>query len=268
MSIGTFGPVAFEVSTDKTRTFDEFSRKTSAKIQQHDIVGLKPKLEFIAPGLDEISFQVIFSAFHGLNPLNEANQLREIVRKGEYHPLIIGSKSLGSFIIESLSEVWKHVDNRGLVLYIAIDLSLQEYTLEAAEAQRISTDTTVVQAQKVEKVTPAIKEQAKETGLSMSEIANLTAMAVNGVRDPALAVPAIQSILTATQKQQGGETYSSLGLDLAGLAVQSRTNPYGAITGTLDRLANTTADKPTAAKTIYGAKTAGSVLQIARQLKR
>jgi phage protein U len=267
LAIGTFGPVTFEVSAEKTRTFDEFNRKTAAKFEEHAIIGQKAKLEFIAPGLDEISFQVIFSAFHGLNPLTEANQLRGIIQKGEYYPLLISGKSLGIFIIESLSEAWKHVDNHGLVLYIAVDLSLKEYTLDAAETQRISTDAEA-QAAKAEKVTAAVQEQAKDTGLSMAEIGNLAAIAVNGVRDPVLAVPAIQSILTATQKQQGGETYSSLGLDLAALAVQSRTNPSGAIMGTLDRLDNTTTDKPAAAKTIYGAKTAGSVLQIARQLKR
>jgi phage protein U len=128
LSIGTFGPVTFEVSTQKTRTFDDFNRKTSAKFEQHDIIGIKPKLEFVAPGLDEISFQVIFSAFHGLNPLNEANQLRSIVQKGEYHSLVIGGKVLGNFVIENISEAWKYVDGRGNVLYIAVDVSLKEYT--------------------------------------------------------------------------------------------------------------------------------------------
>lgn len=115
------------MSAKKIRTFDDFKRKTSAKFAEHEIVGLKSKLEFVAPGLDEISFQVIFSAFHGLNPLKETDQLREIVQKGEYNALVIGGKVLGNFIIDSISESWKHVDNLGNVLYIAVDLSLKEY---------------------------------------------------------------------------------------------------------------------------------------------
>ena len=62
MSIGTFGPLTFETSEKKVRTFDAFKRKTGAKFEEHTIIGLKPKLEFTAPGLDDISFQVVFSA--------------------------------------------------------------------------------------------------------------------------------------------------------------------------------------------------------------
>ena len=125
--IGTFGLVTFEVSAEKTRTFDDFKRKTSAKFEQHDIVGLKAKLEFVAPGLDEISFQVVLSAFTGISPLKEADQLREIVQKGEYNALVIGGKVLGNFVIDSMSEAWKYVDNQGNVLHIAVDVSLKEY---------------------------------------------------------------------------------------------------------------------------------------------
>ena len=130
MAIGTFGPVTFEVSAEKTRTFDEFSRKTAAKFEEHAIIGQKAKMEFISPGLDEISFQVIFSAFHGLNPINEVKQLREIVQTGEYHSLIIGGETLGNFVIDNISEAWKYVDNKGNVLHIAVDVSLKEYYVE------------------------------------------------------------------------------------------------------------------------------------------
>ena len=128
MSIGTFGPITFEVSATKTRTFTEFSRQTTAKFEEHAIIGMKPKLEFVAPGLDEISFQVIFSAYHGLNPLKETGQLREITQQGDAHPLIIGGKTLGNFVIESPSEAWRHIDNRGNVLQIAVNVSMKEYT--------------------------------------------------------------------------------------------------------------------------------------------
>ncbi|WP_319403139.1 phage tail protein [uncultured Anaeromusa sp.] len=127
MSIGTFGELTFEVSDSKVRTIDEFKRKTAAKFEEHAILGLKPKLEFIAPGLAEISFQVVFSALLGTSPLKEIEQLKETMQKGEYQSLVIGGKVLGDFVIESMAESWKHIDNKGNLLHAAVDLSLKEY---------------------------------------------------------------------------------------------------------------------------------------------
>lgn len=277
MSIGTFGPVTFEVSAEKTRTFDDFQRKTSAKFEEHAIIGQKAKLEFISPGLDEISFQVIFSAFHGLNPLKEANQLREIVQKGEYLPLIIGGKTLGNYAIENISEAWKYIDNKGYVLYIAVDVSLKEYYLDPdPNAKLESMDTAAIQEEKAGKVVAEVETQAKEVGLSAQNIADMAVIAINGVRDPSLAITGLSSILTATQGLQGGNissaanaSYIKLGLDVASLAVQSKNDPMGAATDILDKIAtNETVDKPTTAKNIYGAKAAGTVLLIAQQVKR
>jgi phage protein U len=275
VSIGTFGSITFEVSTEKTRTFDDFKRKTAVKFEQHDIIGLKAKLEFISPGLDEISFQVVFSAYHGLKPLNEANQLREIVTKGEYNSLVIGGKALGNFVVESMNEAWKYIDNQGNVFYIAIDVSLKEYYIDSNSAEKPVLASTVTEEKKVEKVTRKVEKQAKETGLSTQNIADLAAIAVNGVRDPSLATASISSILTATQGLQGGNpdgqaknAYVSLGLDVTSLVTQSVTDPMSTAMNVLTRISETeTTDKMAAAKGIYGAKAAGSVLLIAQKLK-
>lgn len=277
MAIGTFGSVTFEVSTEKTRTFAEFSRKTSAKFEEHAIISQKAKLEFISPGLDEISFQVVFSAFHGLNPLQEVNQIREIVQTGEYHPLLIGGKVIGIFIIETLSEAWKYVDNHGLVLHIAVDLTLKEYFLDEAEKRRITetAEAAAVQAEKAEQVAAATAAQAQQTGLSLQNISDLASMAINGVRDPSLAISGVEAILSATTALQGGSvssaataSYTRLGLDVADLAMNSRMDPLGTAMEVLERVGNNTAvDKPATAKAIYGARAAGTVLQMARRVK-
>ncbi|SDD89981.1 phage tail protein [Sporomusa acidovorans] len=276
MAIGTFGPVTFEVSAEKTRTFDEFQRKTSAKFEEHAIIGQKAKLEFISPGLDEISFQVIFSAFHGLNPLNEIKQLREIVQTGEYHPLIIGGETLGNFAVESISEAWKYIDNKGFVLYIAVDVSLKEYYVEPDPNAKTNetTDTTAVQEKKAEKVAAAVKEPAKKTGMSVGQIADMAAIVSSCVRDPSLAITGMESILTATQDLQAGNpsvaataSYVRMGLDVANLAVRAKNDPMGTAITVLDTLGNTTTDKPAAAKSIYGAKAGGTVMLIAQRVK-
>lgn len=275
MAIGTFGPVTFEVSAEKTRTFDEFSRKTAAKFEEHAIIGQKAKLEFISPGLDEISFQVVFSAFHGLNPLQEVKQLREIVQTGAYHPLIIGGETLGNFVMENISEAWKYVDNQGYVLYIAVDVSLKEYYVEPdPNAKPVTADTAAAQEVKTEKVAAAIETPAVQAGLSVQNIADLAAVAVSAVRDPSLAITGLESILTATQDLQKGNasaaataSYVRMGLDVATLAVSASSDPLGTALEVLDTLGNTTADKPAAAKAIYGAKAAGTVLLVAQKVK-
>lgn len=275
MSIGTFGSIIFEVSAEKTRTFDEFKRKTAAKFEQHDIIGQKPKLEFIAPGLDEISFQIIFSAYQGINPLNEVNQLREIVTKGEYNSLVIGGKVLGNFVIESASEAWKYVDNLGNVFYIAADVSLKEYSVDADPNAKPTISSPVAVEQKVEQVKKKVEVQAKSTGFSAQNISDMAAVVINGVHDPTLAVSSMSSILTATQNLQTGSSptaansaYLNIGMDLASLGSQSRSDPMGAMLNVLATISqNESNDKPTMIKNIYGAKAAGSILLVAQQLK-
>lgn len=276
MSIGTFGPITFEVSREKTRTFDEFNRKTSAKFEQHDIIGQKAKLEFISPGLDEISFQVIFSAFHGLNPLNETKQLRSIVQNGEFYSLIIGGKSLGFFVIENISEAWKYVDNKGNVLYIAVNVNLKEYYMDPEEAEKYETaDTAALQAEKADTVAAEVEAQAQQTGLSAQDIADITSTVVNCVRDPSLAIDGLQSILTATQTLQSGsftsaasDSYIRMGLDTADLTNRALKDPKGTVLDVINTLGNSTAvNKPELAKSIYGARSAGTILLMAEQLK-
>ncbi len=277
MSIGTFGPITFEVSAEKTRTFEDFSRKTSARFEQHDIIGQKAKLEFISPGLDEISFQVVFSAFHGLNPLNEVKQLREIVQKGEYHPLIIGGATVGDFVIENISEAWRHIDNKGSVTYIAVNVDLKEYYVEPDSKAKVPATavTAAEEAAKTEQVAAAVKTQAEQAGMSLQNLSDLAAMAGNVVRDPALAITGLESILSATQALQGGTipaaataSYGRLGLDVANLVINSRRAPMDTAITVLETIGiNTERDKPSIAKAIYGARGAGTVLLMAQRMK-
>ncbi len=291
MPIGTFGTVIFEVSTEKSRTFDEFNRKTAAKFEEHAIIGQKAKLEFISPGLDEISFQVIFSAFHGLNPLKEADQLREIVRKGEYHPLVIGGKVIGNFVLESLSESWKYVDNRGNVLHIALDVSLKEYVLEPAPVKAATTGTAAAEEKKVDKVTKGIKEEAKKSGLDKAkDVAALAKKVSAAVKDPMSAITGANGLLKNVQGLQdvakvaslaqnknlagalntlsGGqlEAYKLAGMNVMDLAWKAQTSPQGAIVDLLGGIAKVDPkNKLEVAKKLVGEKAAGPVVQLSKK---
>lgn len=136
MSIGTLGPVVFETSSKKIRTFQDLQRSGSARWEDHEIIGQKPKAEFLGPGKEQITFTIKIDAALGVNPTNELYMLRFIRDNGYAVPFILDGKpvSLVSFsnltnlwVIESLTETWKNVTNKGVLLAVDVQVTLFEY---------------------------------------------------------------------------------------------------------------------------------------------
>jgi phage protein U len=127
--IGTLGDIVFEVSRDKVRTFDNLTRKGAARWATHDVVGKKPVREFIGQGLESISFTMHLSVSLGVNPLAEINKLRELRDKGTPMELVLNGTSISDnlWVLEDLSEDWRKLDNKGILLFADVDVSLQEY---------------------------------------------------------------------------------------------------------------------------------------------
>jgi hypothetical protein len=125
--IGTFGPVTFESSSEKVRTFAGLRREHAGRWGVHDVVNTQPKLEFIGAGLDEIEFDMTFNASLGIVPADEAGRVRSMARNGEYHTLMIGGIPQGRFAVKSVSDSWEHVSNNGVVMASTVTIKLQEY---------------------------------------------------------------------------------------------------------------------------------------------
>ncbi|WP_254075729.1 phage tail protein [Paenibacillus tritici] len=127
--IGSLGPVVFVVAEGAIRTIDEFKRSSSSRWAQHEIIGKKPKKEFLGPGADSVSFSVHFSAALGLNPRKELDRLTELDRAGKAMPLIIGRKNVGVglWVISGLSQDWNRLDSIGNVIDAQVTISLEEY---------------------------------------------------------------------------------------------------------------------------------------------
>lgn len=125
--IGSFGDIVFEASADRVRTFDEMKRASEARYAEHAVIGGKPKLEFLGPGLETISFQVLLSSSLGVDPDKELDALSEIRDAGEIRRLVIGSKPLGKFVLTSISANEGPRSNRGRPTWISVELSLKEY---------------------------------------------------------------------------------------------------------------------------------------------
>lgn len=127
--IGTLGPVVFETSTTKLRTFSNFKRSGSGRWAVHEIMHQKPKREFLGPADEQITLSVKLSAAFGVNPSDELYVLRWMRDNGIAVPLVFDGRPVSEnlWVIESLAEAWTNVDNRGRLLTAEADLTLVEY---------------------------------------------------------------------------------------------------------------------------------------------
>lgn len=122
-------------NTMKLLTFDGLTRKSEARWAQHDIIGYKPILEFIGPGLEEISFTMILNATYGVDPEEEMKKLRKMRDEGIELIFMLGDEMIteNCFILQSVDEEHRFYDGQGNLLVSAVNVSLKEYAKEAEE---------------------------------------------------------------------------------------------------------------------------------------
>lgn len=129
MKIASFADIAFEVSEKKALVFRNFERKRSGRWEDHDVIGEKPVPEFLGPGQDELTLEVVLRAELGINPAKELKKLEKIVEKGTAYFFMMGEKpiSKNKFYLESYTETHEIIDNRGNSLGVVVTLNLREY---------------------------------------------------------------------------------------------------------------------------------------------
>lgn len=129
MMVGSFGSLVFMVSSKKTTTFDGFERSTSPRWAVHDVHLKNPISEYLGPGQDTITFNMIFDVGLGVRPRNEMERIMVLSRDGVPHKLIIGGVPLGvkQWVIASYNQKWTHLDNMGKVLRGGCSVTMKEY---------------------------------------------------------------------------------------------------------------------------------------------
>jgi phage protein U len=129
MAIGSLGDVVFEVSSDAVKTFDDMSVQLSAKYAQHDIHGRKGLLEFTGLAPSTLSLKIHLSAALGIVPKEELTALRDMLKAGKAVPFILDGEPQGDglWVIESLNENHKVINNAGALVLAEASLSLKEY---------------------------------------------------------------------------------------------------------------------------------------------
>lgn len=129
--IGNFGNlITFEVTSNKVLTPSEMKRTVSGRYKVHNIPNKKPKREFAGPDLDETSFTCVLSAERGVRPRRMLDNIEAAVSQGRAEYLVIGGKIVGKnkMCIESVSETWDEIWNKGELVSATISLTFGEYT--------------------------------------------------------------------------------------------------------------------------------------------
>ena len=135
LPIGCFGGIAFEVSSSKVETFDNYKRETKARYAAHDVMNSVPIQEFLGPDGETISFTMNFNQFWGVEPTTEVNKIREMCRKGQAEYFILNNSPVGDnkWVIESVSEAAEAWDNMGNIILSSINVTLREYVEDLPE---------------------------------------------------------------------------------------------------------------------------------------
>lgn len=127
MITGTFGPVVFSASNSKILTYAGLSGDTQARYHDHEIIGQKPRREFLSDGLKKYTLSVRLDAGMGVNPTKELKKLEDIRAEGVAHPLILGGDYKGRFTIDGVSHTNGATDKDGAPIVITVSINMTEY---------------------------------------------------------------------------------------------------------------------------------------------
>lgn len=127
--VGALGSLIFEVSDQRVLTFAGMTREVSSRWTEHEIIGGKPKSEYLGPGLQEVELPVTLSANLGVRPRAMLQLIERMVESGAAEWLIIGNRPVGRnpFCLTGSSESWGHIYQGGMLAQASVTITLKEY---------------------------------------------------------------------------------------------------------------------------------------------
>lgn len=130
MAIGHIGrTVVFETSDRKILNFTKMQRTVKGRWASHPRIGKKPKKQFLGPDTDRLTFSITLNAEHGVRPRKTVENIEKLIRTGRPQTVVIGRRKVGvgKYVITEISESWETILNRGEVVKIICDITLEEY---------------------------------------------------------------------------------------------------------------------------------------------
>ena len=127
--IGRWGQIlSFRTSKRKMLTFQDMQHSADVQVQEHSVIVGKPKLQFVAPNLEEVSFTMEINALHYKNPASVMRLLLDAMQSGVYAPLVIGGRVvLQKAMLTKVGTDFETVLSKGKIFSIKVDVSMKEY---------------------------------------------------------------------------------------------------------------------------------------------
>jgi len=128
--VGTLGgKIIFTVSSDAVLTFKDLKREVKGRWTVHDILGGKPKAEFLGPDVQSLSFTIHLDMNLHIAPALVLDAIYAMVESGDAEYLIIGYLPVGTnpWRIVSASTDWNATYHSGVLMAADVTLELGEY---------------------------------------------------------------------------------------------------------------------------------------------
>lgn len=118
--------VAFEVSSSVIRTFSNMKVNKSVAYTTHKIHGHKALPEMTGMDADTVTFDILLSAYLGVNPKKELDKLEAFMKNGTICNLVLGDKPFGTWVIKSMPYNIEYVYKEGDITQAKTTISLIE----------------------------------------------------------------------------------------------------------------------------------------------
>lgn len=127
--VGALGEVAFSVSRNQVKTFEDFKHDSSASYSTHKRHGKTALLEFGGTDTESITFSVLLSKFLGIDPKSEAERLKKYLANGTVLSFVIGDSIIGNYkwVISKLSQGDCKFDKQGGLIAQKVTITLSSY---------------------------------------------------------------------------------------------------------------------------------------------
>ena len=129
MTIGSFGDVVFRVSDTVVNTINNLQWSGSANWSTHERHGTTGIIEYTGANPEELSFDMVLSAYLGKSPSADLDRIRDYTRCGAAKTLVLGSKVIGrgKWVITSWSSKADYYASNGAIAQYSVSVSLREY---------------------------------------------------------------------------------------------------------------------------------------------
>lgn len=129
MAVGSYMGKTFTVSRGKILTPSNIKGSTGSSWTKHDVIGGKPRSEYVGAKLKSYTFDLLLRWQDGVDPRSTLQFFQNKAESGEADWFIIGNAPVSPypFALVECSDAWDAVIAGGKLIECKISLTLEEY---------------------------------------------------------------------------------------------------------------------------------------------